>query len=83
MGRRPIGKKAMTAAERMRRWRQRHPKPLQERWAPGDRRALERRISDALGLVTTLQWHTGENTTVRIRCHTFEQLDDVIRRLGA
>jgi ParB family chromosome partitioning protein len=42
--------------------------------------ALERRISDALGLAVTID-HRGEAGVLRIHYHSLDQLDDVLRRL--
>jgi ParB family transcriptional regulator, chromosome partitioning protein len=42
--------------------------------------ALERRLSDALGLVVTIE-HRGSGGVLNVRYRTLEQLDDVIRRL--
>jgi len=42
--------------------------------------ALEKRLSDALGLVITVD-HRGEGGELRIRYRSLEQLDDVIARL--
>ena len=45
-----------------------------------DTLALEKRISDALGLVVRLE-HRGEGGELRIRYRSLEQLDHLIRRL--
>ena len=42
--------------------------------------ALEKRLSDALGLVVTIA-HRGEGGELKIRYKSLEQLDDVIRRI--
>ena len=42
--------------------------------------ALERRVSDALGLAVTID-HRGEAGVLRIHYHSLDQLDDVLRRL--
>ncbi len=42
--------------------------------------ALEKRLSDALGLVVSID-HRGQGGVVNIRYRTLDQLDDVIRRL--
>ena len=42
--------------------------------------ALERRVSDALGLAVTID-HRGEGGVVQIRYRGLDQLDDVVRRL--
>ena len=45
-----------------------------------DTAALERRLSDGLGLVVSIE-HRGQGGEMRIRYRTLEQLDEVIRRL--
>ena len=45
-----------------------------------DTLALEKRLSDAVGLVIDID-HRGKGGIVRIRYRTLDQLDDVIRRL--
>ena len=45
-----------------------------------DTLALEKRLSDALGLAVTIA-HRGKGGEMKIRYKTVEQLDDVIRRL--
>ena len=45
-----------------------------------DTLALEKRLSDALGLVVNID-HRGKGGVLRVRYRTLEQLDDVIRRL--
>ena len=45
-----------------------------------DTAALEKRLSDALGLVVTLD-HRGQGGELRIRYRSLEQLDGVVRRL--
>jgi ParB family chromosome partitioning protein len=47
-----------------------------------DTRALEKTLSDALGLTVAIQ-HNGEKGEVRIRYETLDQLDGVCRRLSA
>ena len=42
--------------------------------------ALEKRLSDALGLVVSID-HRGQGGVLQVRYRTLEQLDDVIRRL--
>ena len=42
--------------------------------------ALERRVSDALGLAVTID-HRGQGGVVQIRYRSLDQLDDVLRRL--
>ncbi len=46
-----------------------------------DTRALERRLSDALGLEVSVD-HRGEGGTLRIKYRDLEQLDAVLRKLG-
>jgi ParB family chromosome partitioning protein len=46
-----------------------------------DTLALEKRLSDALGLVVSVD-HRGESGVVSIRYRNLEQLDDLARRLG-
>jgi ParB family transcriptional regulator, chromosome partitioning protein len=46
-----------------------------------DTLAVEKRLSDILGLAVTIT-HRGEAGEIRIRYRTLEQLDDVIARLG-
>jgi ParB family chromosome partitioning protein len=45
-----------------------------------DTLALEKRLSDTLGLVVGVD-HRGKGGLLRIRYRTLDQLDDVIRRL--
>ncbi len=45
-----------------------------------DTRALEKRLSDALGLTVTIA-NRGESGELKIRYRTLEQLDDLVRRL--
>lgn len=45
-----------------------------------DTLAVERRLSDALGLVVSID-HRGEGGVLHVRYRTLDQLDDVIRRL--
>jgi ParB family chromosome partitioning protein len=45
-----------------------------------DTTALEKRLSDALGLVVSIE-HRGQGGELRIKYRNLEQLDDVIRRL--
>jgi ParB family transcriptional regulator, chromosome partitioning protein len=45
-----------------------------------DTLALEKRVSDALGLVVGID-HRGKGGVLRVRYRTLEQLDDVVRRL--
>jgi ParB family chromosome partitioning protein len=46
-----------------------------------DTRALERRVSDALGLDVSVD-HRGESGTLRIKYRNLEQLDAVLKKLG-
>ncbi|HEY4142993.1 MAG TPA: ParB/RepB/Spo0J family partition protein [Pseudolabrys sp.] len=46
-----------------------------------DTRALERRLSDALGLEVTVD-HRGESGTLMIKYKDLDQLDNVLRKLG-
>jgi ParB family chromosome partitioning protein len=46
-----------------------------------DTRALEKRLSDALGLEVSVD-HRGEGGTLRIQYRNLEQLDAVLRKLG-
>jgi ParB family chromosome partitioning protein len=46
-----------------------------------DTLALEKRVSDALGLVVGID-HRGKGGMLRVRYRTLEQLDDVVRRLA-
>jgi len=46
-----------------------------------DTRALERRLSDALGLEVTID-HRGEGGTLHIKYRDLDQLDAVLRKLG-
>jgi ParB family chromosome partitioning protein len=46
-----------------------------------DTRALERRLTDSLGLDVTID-HKGESGTLQIRYRDLDQLDAVIRKLG-
>lgn len=55
------------------------PKPAAVKDA--DTRALEKRLSDALGLKVAID-HRGEGGSVTIRYSTLDQLDEVIRRLS-
>ena len=54
------------------------PRPRTEKDA--DTKALEKRLSDALGLAVAID-HRGEGGEVKIRYKTLDQLDEVIRRL--
>jgi ParB family transcriptional regulator, chromosome partitioning protein len=46
-----------------------------------DTQALEKRLSDALGLAVTLSDHGRRGGTLSIRYRSLDQLDDVLRRL--
>ncbi len=60
-------------------------KARKARSAPGkdpDTLALEKRLSDALGLFVTIDHRHGEGAgTVHVRYRDYEQLDEIIRRL--
>jgi ParB family chromosome partitioning protein len=45
-------------------------------------RALEKRLTDALGLAVEIS-HRGAGGEVRVRYKTLEQLDGLCRRLGS
>ena len=47
-----------------------------------DTRALEKRLSDALGLEVSVD-HRGESGTLMIKYRDLDQLDEVIRKLGS
>jgi len=47
-----------------------------------DTRALERRISDALGLKVTIDQSSGDRGVMHIAYRDFEQLDHVLEKLG-
>jgi ParB family chromosome partitioning protein len=55
-------------------------KPRQKAAKDVDTLAVEKRLSDALGLVVTIAAH-GEAGVVQIKYRDLDQLDDVIRRL--
>lgn len=55
------------------------PKPVTVKDA--DTRALEKRLSDALGLKVAID-HRGEGGSITVRYSTLDQLDEVIRRLS-
>ncbi|MFG1401230.1 ParB/RepB/Spo0J family partition protein [Xanthobacter sediminis] len=57
------------------------PKAPRESAKSADVRALEKRLSDALGLGVSLE-SRGEGGELRIRYASLEQLDDLCRRLG-
>jgi ParB family chromosome partitioning protein len=46
-----------------------------------DTRALEKRVSDALGLEVTVD-HRGEGGTLHVKYRDLDQLDVVLRKLG-
>jgi ParB family chromosome partitioning protein len=46
-----------------------------------DTKALERRLSDALGLEVTVD-HRGEGGTLHIKYRNLDQLDAVLKKLG-
>lgn len=55
--------------------------PAQAPVKDADTRALERRVSDALGLDVTVD-HRGEGGTLHIKYNDLDQLDAVLRKLG-
>jgi ParB family chromosome partitioning protein len=55
-------------------------KPRQHAEKDADTRAIEKRLSDALGLVVTIDHH-GKGGVVQIKYRELDQLDEVIRRL--
>jgi ParB family chromosome partitioning protein len=55
-------------------------KPRPRTHKDADTTALEKRLSDALGLVVSIE-HRGHGGELRIKYRNLEQLDDVIRRL--
>jgi len=67
-------------AAAQRRDSQREPKGSATKDA--DTRALEKRLSDALGLAVSVD-HRGEGGTLRIKYRDLEQLDSVLKKLGA
>jgi len=74
---------ARQAAEVRREWRdQQNPlKPTRGATKDADTRALERRLTDALGLEVTID-HRGEKGTLSVKYTDLDQLDDVVRKLG-
>jgi ParB family chromosome partitioning protein len=62
---------------------ERPSKNMKKRKGPrkdADTVALERRLSDALGLAVDIE-HRGKGGVLRVRYREIEQLDDVVRRL--
>ena len=57
-------------------------KPRTPRDADADTRALEKQLSDVLGLTVSLR-HDGQAGEIRIRYGSLEQLDELCRRLSA
>ena len=57
-------------------------KPRTPREVDADTRALEKQLSDVLGLAVSLR-HEGQAGEIRIRYGTLEQLDELCRRLSA
>jgi ParB family chromosome partitioning protein len=53
----------------------------EEKTKDADTRALERRVSDALGLEVSID-HKGEGGTLTIKYKDLDQLDAVLRKLG-
>ena len=75
---------ARQAAEVRREWRdQQNPiKPTRGvAVKDADTRALERRLTDALGLEVSID-HRGENGTLSVKYTDLDQLDDLVRKLG-
>jgi ParB family transcriptional regulator, chromosome partitioning protein len=56
-------------------------KPQKPESADADTRALEKKLSLALGIKTTIR-HDGERGELKITFANFEQLDDLCRKLG-
>jgi len=58
------------------------PPPAAKSRAPkdADTVALERRVTDALGLEVTID-HRGEGGAVHVRYRSLDQLDEIVRRL--
>jgi ParB family transcriptional regulator, chromosome partitioning protein len=57
------------------------PKPERPESADADTRALEKKLSLALGVKTTIR-HDGQRGEMKIAFANFEQLDDLCRKLG-
>jgi ParB family chromosome partitioning protein len=55
-------------------------KPRPRAVKDADTRAVEKRLSDALGLAVEID-HRGQRGTMKIRYRNLDQLDDLIRRL--
>jgi ParB family chromosome partitioning protein len=74
---------ARQAAEVRREWReQQNPiKPTRGVTKDADTRALERRLTDTLGLEVTID-HRGEKGTLSVKYTDLDQLDAVVRKLG-
>ncbi len=75
---RAVEARAQETADAVHRRAQRVRRP--RRMKDADTVALEKRVSDLLGLVVDIDHH-GARGVVRIRYRTLEQLDEVIRRL--
>ena len=75
---------ARQAAEVRREWRDQQNPIKPTRGVAGkdaDTRALERRLTDALGLEVTID-HRGEKGTLSVKYTDLDQLDDLVRKLG-
>ena len=75
---------ARQAAEVRREWRDQQNPIKPTRGVAGkdaDTRALERRLTDALGLEVTID-HRGEKGTLSVKYTDLDQLDAVVRKLG-
>jgi len=75
---------ARQAAEVRREWRDQQNPIKPTRGVAGkdaDTRALERRLTDALGLEVTID-HRGEKGTLSVKYTDLDQLDAVIKKLG-
>ena len=66
--------------KRSRKRRQAVPPAKLRRAEDSDTRALEKSLTDALGLLVTIA-HRGETGEVRIRYKSLDQLDDLCRKL--
>jgi ParB family chromosome partitioning protein len=51
------------------------------RMKDADTEALEQRLTDALGLLVTIEHRDNGSGTLSVRYRTLEQLDEVVRRL--
>ena len=74
---------ARTARAQARDVRQASAKPADSRGGKdADTRALEKRLSDALGLDVTRRSHAASGGTLHIKYSDLDQLDAVLRKLG-